>query len=501
MGSMTTRTTRQTPSGEARADQARLQTALRHAWPWLLLFALSLPVVTTRIYASDEVQYFVFLRSMWFDHDLSFDNDYHYFDSHGIASTPAFRATVLEQPTETGLRLNYGTIGCALLWAPFYAGADALARLMPGTAADGLSHPYIASVCYGSAFYAFAALVLSVVAVRRMPGQVAAPHRRWARTSALLVLVSTPLLFYAYVAPVFAHACSAFAVALFVVTWLHVRNRWSARGLAALGAATALMAMVREQDVFFAAGPAVDFAFALAGRRSDGETGALPGDRASVPRLLASAAAGCAAFALVWLPQAIAYLVLNGHIGPSRLVTRKMTWTAPHALQVVFSSTNGFLFWTPLFAIALAGLLLLALGRAGSADGRRVAACMLVMVAAQIYIAGSVESWTVAGAFGQRRFVALTVLLVIGVSAVLVWARTRLVQVLAAIVLAACAWWNIALMVQFATATMDRQRLALGANAYNAFVVVPRELPSLVYRYLFDRKSFYATPPGGVRRQ
>ena len=38
------------------------------------------------------------------------------------------------------------------------------------------------------------------------------------------------------------------------------------------------------------------------------------------------------------------------------------------------------------------------------------------MVALQVYIGGSVESWTVAGAFGQRRFVALTPLLVIGLA-------------------------------------------------------------------------------------
>ena len=46
---------------------AHLRAQLRLAWPWMLLFALSLPAVTTRIYASDEVQYFAFLRSMWFD--------------------------------------------------------------------------------------------------------------------------------------------------------------------------------------------------------------------------------------------------------------------------------------------------------------------------------------------------------------------------------------------------------------------------------------------------
>ena len=55
---------------------------------WLtiaVVFVLSLPAVTPRLYASDEIQYFVYLRSMWFDHDLSFDNDYRYFYDRGIA--------------------------------------------------------------------------------------------------------------------------------------------------------------------------------------------------------------------------------------------------------------------------------------------------------------------------------------------------------------------------------------------------------------------------------
>ena len=39
------------------------------------------------------------------------------------------------------------------------------------------------------------------------------------------------------------------------------------------------------------------------------------------------------------------------------------------------------------------------------------------MVALQVYVSGAVESWTVAGAFGQRRFVAMTILLVVGLAA------------------------------------------------------------------------------------
>ncbi len=41
---------------------------------------------------------------------------------------------------------------------------------------------------------------------------------------------------------------------------------------------------------------------------------------------------------------------------------------------------------------------------------------------------------------------------------------------------------------------MDRQRLELSKNAYDAFVTVPSMAPGLAYRYLFDRPSFYRDP-------
>src|SRR5262245_47700211 len=189
-----------------------------------LLFAASLPAVTVRLYSGEEVQYFAYLRSLWFDHDVSFENEYQYFYDHRIAQSEGFHLTLLELTTPAGRRINYGTIGCAILWAPFYAVADAgvrLSRAAGGTiAADGFSKPYIAAVAYGSAFYGFAAVLLSIGAARRVVGSHGLP-------SAFTVWLGTPLLFYTYVAPPFAHACSAFAVALLVTIWLEVRKAWS----------------------------------------------------------------------------------------------------------------------------------------------------------------------------------------------------------------------------------------------------------------------------------
>ena len=220
-----------------------------------LLFILSLPAVTPRLYASDEIEYFAYLRSLWFDRDLSFENEYRYFYDRGIARAFGFRETFLELTTETGRRPNFATIGCALLWAPFYALGDLVARTLAAAgwpvAVDGFSRPYLAAVTYGSALYGFLGVWLSVVAARRIVGQ--------GHLAALLVWLGTPLLFYMYVAPGMSHANSAFAVAAFVVAWLRIRERWSIRGLAGLGALAALMGMVREQDLFFCGRPGGGF--------------------------------------------------------------------------------------------------------------------------------------------------------------------------------------------------------------------------------------------------
>ena len=137
-----------------------------------------------------------------------------------------------------------------------------------------------------------------------------------------------------------------------------------------------------------------------------------------------------------------------------------------------------------------------------------LAVVAIVMVAAQIYITGAVDSWTLQGSFGQRRFVALTPLLTLGMAALFASRTSGVVfpedrrkttpEVLGRVVLVAlvllCVWWNVGLIVQFGMHRMDRQRLTLGANAWNTFVVLPREAPGILIRYFTDRSSFYEKP-------
>ena len=435
---------------------------------------VSLPAVTPRLYASDEVQYFSYLRSLYFDRDVSFENEYRYFYEHGFA-TPGFHETFLVNETAIGARVNYGTIGSALLWSPFYALADVFTRMTGSAPANGFSLPYLRAVTLGSAFYGFLAVLLTVRAARLVLGT------RRSLAATLATWFGTPLLFYMYVAPSFAHATSAFAVALFVNVWLHVRTEWSPRGCFALGLSAGLLGLVREQDIFVALGPAVDFLLTRV---------RLPNPSPDARgHWLVPAAAGVVGTLIALSPQLLAYKALNGYFGPASHVSRKMYWHAPFAPGVVASPEHGLLFWTPLAALSLVGLCMMVFGRAGQtqADTRRIGTCLLIMIASQVYVAGSVASWTVAGAFGQRRFVGLTVVLAIGLAALWQMAHRRVM----AGVVAVCVWWNVALMAQFATRLMDRQRLEPARNAYHAFVTMPLELPALAVRYLTDRQSFY----------
>ena len=83
--------------------------------------------------------------------------------------------------------------------------------------------------------------------------------------------------------------------------------------------------------------------------------------------------------------------------------------------------------------------------------------------------------------------------MLLGIGLAALWDGLRLTAWRPALALAIvlCVWWNLALTALFGTGLMNRQRLELGRNAYDAFVTVPRLAPGLAYRYLFDRGSFY----------
>src|SRR5215213_7795935 len=123
----------------------------------LILFLLGLPLVTTRIYASDEIKCFAYLHSLSFDGDLDFTNDYQHWVTYWERTDPekaAQIATLLKPNAATGLPINEAPIGTALYWAPAFGvahvGVLAARALGARVATDGYSQPYISAVCYAA---------------------------------------------------------------------------------------------------------------------------------------------------------------------------------------------------------------------------------------------------------------------------------------------------------------------------------------------------------------
>jgi hypothetical protein len=438
----------------------------------VLLFVLALPLVTPRIRASDEIEYFAYLPSLVFDHDVEFGDEYLYFYERNPSGLALFKGTFLDKrEPETGRHINFGPVGSALLWLPFYLLAHVLVLLARGVGAgvpaDGLSPPYVAATCYASALYGFLGLLVVHDALVRF----GASREPAAADSTAVLWLATPALYYTTVAPGFSHAPSLFCVSILVWLWLRACDRGGGSILdwIAIGAAGGLAGLVREQDVLFLAAPAA-WAAVRAVR-----TGAI---RVGTARLLALGGTAT----LVFSPQLIVYRALTGQYRPSRMVSDKLDWRSPHFMDVLFDPGNGLFLWAPLLLLAVLGL-------AVAVRRRDPAAPFLALaLVLQVWINGALSTWSQAGAFGSRRFVAATPIFAWGLAALAGPVVARHGRRVTSVVLALFVWWNVSLMVQFGLRLMDRQRLEWPRVARNQIVEVPQRLARTAWLYLTDRE-------------
>lgn len=437
----------------------------------LLAALLMLPLLTPRIRGADEIEYFSYLPSVVFDRDLAFGNEYQRFyaaDPEGLAG---FKGTFLERrEPDTGRHINFAPLGTALLWSPFFllahAGVLAARSLGATVAADGFSLPYLIAVAVGSWAYATAGLVLAHDLLRRQ-----GVDDRVAAAAVIAVGWGTPTLYYMTLGPGFSHAVSLFVVA--AILWATFRTPAGEASLAqcaVFGVLGGLAALVREQDALVLMVPLGWLAIGAA-RTGRGAAAVL---RMAVVVLAAM---------VTFVPQLVAYKAINGAYGPSRLVTRKMEWTSPHFLEVLFAPAHGLFAWSPVLLVAAIGLVV-AVARRKDA----VSALLLVTFLLQVWINGAVESWTQAGAFGSRRFVGLTVVFAWGLGAVFqgAWPRLGTRGTLVAVALAV--WWNVSLMAQFGLRLMDRQRLEWPRVAVNQVTEVPRRIGRAAWLFFTDRE-------------
>jgi hypothetical protein len=368
------------------------------------LALLCLAVSFRPVVQGDGINYFAYLHSLVVDHDLDFRNEY----QAAEAAHLSLDVTLVATPTATGLVANFQPIGSALLALPFYLVALAL---QPGGAPQ-FSAPLVTAFTAASLCYGLLALVLSARLAAGAVGSVKA-----GLAGAVVAALTTPYVFYLLREPSYSHTFSAFAVSAFVLVWWRGREGRTGLGWFGLGVLGGLMGLVRIQDAPLAAIALLDLPGS--GRRAWRAWPFLPG------------------VALALTPQILVERTLFGTWLPYRPPAYALSFWPGHYAEVLVSSHNGLLTWSPVFGVAAVGLALL--------RDRRLALAALLALGIELAIEGSAPDWSGGLSFGMRRLLDLLPFVVVGLAELV----NRLPERAWAAGAVALSGWNLLLVANF----------------------------------------------------
>jgi len=274
-------------------------------------------------------------------------------------------------------------------------------------------------------------------------------------------------------------------VALFIWYWDRTRGVRTIGQWALLGLLAGLMGNVYYPNAILLTFPAIEIIHALLGNRSESK---------SIATNAKNLTLGCATFLITFgvslLPTFITRKIIYGNpfeTGyPSVL---HWNWASPAFLKVLFSSDHGVFSWTPILLLATIGLLFLMKRDAMFGQGA------LLSFLAYYYFIASYPDWDGLSSYGNRFFVSLTPIFVLGLAALLdafsrLLGRTARAAHLASSVVALLTLWNLGFIFQWGTHMVPaRGEISWSAMVRNQFVNVPLRITHSMETYFLHRNE------------
>jgi hypothetical protein len=443
-----------------------------------VIFICTLPLVNPWV-RGDGVGYYAFARALLIEHRLDFREDW-------LRANSSFRmGRVNDQNqilpgefTSTGYVDNHFSIGPAILWSPFLLAAHGTVKinhLLGGhVLADGFSFPYIFATVIATALYGFLGILLSFeIAKKYLPP-------RWAFLGSLGIWFASSLPVYMYFNPSWSHAQSAFLTALFFWYWDRTRAKRTWTQWLILGLISGLM-----MDVYYIC--AVLLVVPLCESLAGYWQGIRSRQMQPAVRLFFQNVLFALSTFLAFLPTFIVKKIIYGSYlefgyGPHWI------FTSPALLKVCFSSEHGLFSWTPVILLAVIGLVLL------KNRNRALSLYFVLAFATYLYSIGCYEDWAGISSFGNRFFVSLTPLFILGLASLFDWLAHSLeedrAEILATSFTAVLIMWNMGLVFQWGTHLIPpRGPISWRDAAYNQVAVVPAKMTGTLKFYLTRRKQ------------
>ncbi len=208
---------------------------------------------------------------------------------------------------------------------------------------------------------------------------------------------------YMYFNPFYSHAQSVFVVALFLWYWQRTRPERALAQWAILGLLAGLMLNVYYINIAVLSFPLLE------SLKKYWDSGRVPrpGGTGARRLLLGNCLFACVTFT-AFLPTLVTRKIIYG--SPWILGYDPSDWAHPVVWQPLLSSNHGLISWTPIVLPALVGLALL------WRYDREFAVCSWASFAALYYIVAAHPDWHGISSFGNRFFISLTPLFVLGLA-------------------------------------------------------------------------------------
>ena len=342
----------------------------------------------------DAAFYYSFGRSLAFDQDLKVENDL--ILSYERAA-PDFAAKGMHaEKTSTGRVSVPFALGSGLLWLPLMAVLRLVVWLAGAHAVTGYEWYFAGVVGSFSALSGLLTYFLVYRIARRETGRVVAV------IATVTLTFTTPLIYYQFREPLYAHVPSALMTTLCVYVWWRDHDRVpSLRQGLFFGALLGLAGLVRWQNVIYAVLPLATAVWAWlnlpAGERWQ---------RWQRPAayLVTVAGSSLAVFSIqlvywrlafgawVTIPQGVSFMV----------------WTDPFISELLLSPFRGVLPWMPVFGLALLGIVVEMWRRP------RLVLPLLFVLLLSTYVNASSRDWFAGGGYGPRRLTGELAIFVLG---------------------------------------------------------------------------------------
>ncbi len=450
----------------------------RSEWILLALFLVTLPLINPWV-RGDGVGYFAFDRALVMEHSLDFRKDWQGANDSFRMGRVDDRGNIFpDQFTRTGHLDNHFSIGPGILWAPFLLTAHAAVKLshLAGSTvpANFFSFPYLLAMALGTAIYGFLGLLLSYSLARKYVSD------RWALLATIAVWFASSLPVYMYFNPSWSHAHSAFAVALYLWYWDRTRSDRSALQWFILGLLAGLMMDVYYMNAVLMIIPLIE---SLGGYLRNLRAGR----SAEVIRLFFLNLLFAVTVFAVFFPTLLTKKIIYGgylEFGYNDV----WRWSSPALWKVAFSSEHGMFSWTPILLLSVIGLFFL------RRFDRELSVCLFAGFLIYFYVIGCYDDWAGISSFGNRFFVSLTPIFIVGLAALFeatarAW-REKTAAVAVRCATAAFILWNLGLIYQWGTHLIPaRGPVSWREAAYNQFAVVPEQAAHTVLHYMTGRKQ------------